>query len=216
MPRRKGPPSSSATSPRCATTRRRSTSPTRRRNGADNPGNELIRATGEVVAIAGAAPPQTALSLDLLGSYSDPEPADAIADPRRDYQAQYAALRTSGDYRNRVYGRIATDREGSQWLQYWFFYFYNDTGFLGFGAHEGDWEMIQLRLGGGGEPDVVVYAQHSQADARPWSKVDRDPGSTAGSARPLEALPGDGERGERGRRRTDGAGDRLTPRGARS
>ncbi len=115
----------------------------------DNPGNELIRATGEVVAIAGAAPPQTALSLDLLGSYSDPEPADAIADPRRDYQAQYAA-------------------------------------------------------------------QHSQADARPWSKVDRDPGSTAGSARPLEALPGDGERGERGRRRTDGAGDRLTPRGARS
>src|SRR5436190_4718107 len=98
----------------------------------DNPGNELIRATGEVVAIGGAAPPQTALSLDLLGSYSDPEPADAIADPRRDYQAQYAALRTSGDYRNRVYGRIATDREGSQWLQYWFFYFYNDAGFLGF------------------------------------------------------------------------------------
>src|SRR6266480_5694655 len=78
----------------------------------DNPGNELIRATGEVVAIAGAAPPQTALSLDLLGSYSDPEPADAIADPRRDYQAQYAA-------------------------------------------------------------------QHSQADARPWSKVERDPGSKA-------------------------------------
>jgi len=112
MPRRKGPPSSSATSPRCATTRRRSTSPTRRRNGADNPGNELIRATGEVAAIAGAAPPQTALSLDLLGSYSDPEPADAIADPRRDYQAQYAA-------------------------------------------------------------------QHSQADARPWSKVERDPGSKA-------------------------------------
>ena len=36
------------------------------------------------------------------------------------------------------------------WLAYWFFYFYNDYNLIGpfikAGLHEGDWEMIQLRL----------------------------------------------------------------------
>jgi hypothetical protein len=141
----------------------------------DNPGNELVRGTGEVVATADAAPPQAALSLDLLGSYPGPTPEDFVVDPGGDYQREYAALRVSGDYRRRIYGRVAADRDGSEWLQYWFFYFYNDAGFLGFGAHEGDWEMVQLRLGDGGEPDFAVYAQHKHAQARPWVGVERHP-----------------------------------------
>ena len=60
-----------------------------------------------------------------------------------------------------VYGR----RAGS-WLQYWMLFEYNsqDRGLLRTGRHEGDWEMIQLRLRRG-RPVQAVYAQHSGAES---------------------------------------------------
>ena len=64
---------------------------------------------------------------------------------------------------------------GTLWLQYWFFYFYNDYNLaLGIGLHEGDWEMIQLRIHDGA-PDLAVYAQHRQAEKRPWAQVTQGP-----------------------------------------
>ncbi len=141
---------------------------------ADNPTNELVRIDGSVVAAAaGDAHPR--LSLDFLAErYEGSHPDDAIASVSEDYAPQYATLRKSGDYRNRVYGRIAEDSQGDTWLQYWFWYFYNDAGFIGFGAHEGDWENVQLRLCPHG-PDVAVYAQHKEAELRPFSEVERAP-----------------------------------------
>ena len=47
-----------------------------------------------------------------------------------------------------MYGRAVEDN-GRLWLQYWLWYFYNDYSLaLGAGLHEGDWEMVQLRMHG--------------------------------------------------------------------
>jgi Vacuolar protein sorting-associated protein 62 len=84
-------------------------------------------------------------------------------------------------YRNRMYGRAVEDSSGRWWLQYWFFYVYNDFNlfgdFFGAGRHEGDWEMIQLRLAEDESPDYAVYAQHKEAAVRRWDQVDVVPGT---------------------------------------
>jgi hypothetical protein len=149
----------------------------------DNPGNELRRADGTVLAAATPAGGQAKLSLGFLGLTQYPgelpvSAADRIGDPARDYVAQAQALHAQPQYANRVYGHSATGSDGRVWLAYWFFYFYNDYNLIGplirAGLHEGDWEMIQLRLVPGGQvPDLAVYAQHKHAGQRPWNQVER-------------------------------------------
>ncbi len=40
--------------------------------------------------------------------------------------------------------------------------------------HEGDWEMIQLRLDPAGQaPDLAVFAQHKHAEQHAWDQVER-------------------------------------------
>jgi hypothetical protein len=146
----------------------------------ENPGNELRRADtahgpGELLA-TGAG-----LTLDQLAGtrYGDGKEVrndDRIGNPKRNYREQYVALRAARpDLRNRMYGH-AVEANGRLWLQYWFFYFYNDYNLaLGIGLHEGDWEMVQLRMQGD-EPDLAVYAQHARAEQRPWSGVEKVPG----------------------------------------
>jgi hypothetical protein len=105
---------------------------------------------------------------------------DAIGDPTKKYRERACKLHETRKYANRVYGHAAIDRNGDQWVQYWFFFYYNDYnligGFLKAGLHEGDWEMVQIRLRGG-TPDLAVYAQHSGAQARDWRQVDLVPGT---------------------------------------
>jgi hypothetical protein len=145
----------------------------------DNPGNLLKRADGTVLATA-----ENGLSLGFLGPTYGPNAAaaktDVISNPSRDYAKQARRLHVEEKYANRVYGHVADDG-GDQWLQYWFFYFYNDYNligsFLGAGLHEGDWEMIQVRLRGGA-PDLAVYCQHKGATSRDWRQVDRLPGTS--------------------------------------
>ena len=149
----------------------------------DNPGNQLQRANGNVIAAATPASDQALLSLSFLdpAAYPNGEAVagdDRIADPSHDYVAQAQALHDQPQYANRVYGHWATGTDGRLWLAYWFFYFYNDYNLIGplikAGLHEGDWEMIQLRLDANGqEPDLAVYAQHKHAEQRPWNQVER-------------------------------------------
>jgi hypothetical protein len=149
----------------------------------DNPGNTLTRADGTVLAAATPAAGQKQLSLSLLaqGAYSDGTPAshdDRVGDPSRDYVSQARAMHAQDRYANRIYGHWATASDGRTWLAYWFFYFYNDYNLVGpllpAGLHEGDWEMIQLRLDDAAQvPDLAVYAQHKAADARAWEQVER-------------------------------------------
>lgn len=149
----------------------------------DNPGNRLRRADGSVIASATPEAGAQRLSLAFLGPtrYEDGAAAsrgDRIADLDRDYPAQARALHARPGYANRVYGHWATGSDRRTWLAYWFFYFYNDYNLVGdllpAGLHEGDWEMIQLRLAEGGQtPDLAVYAQHTHAEAREWTRVEK-------------------------------------------
>ena len=56
-----------------------------------------------------------------------------------------------------VYGRVAGD-----WLQYWLWFADNpqDRGVLRTGRHEGDWELVQVRVDG----SQAVFSQHSSAE----------------------------------------------------
>jgi hypothetical protein len=146
-----------------------------------NPGNELRRADtaqaqGEVLA-SGAKLTLAFLAADRYADgTTEVRDTDLIGNPRRNYREQYVALRQARpDLKNRMYGH-AVEAGGRLWLQYWLYYFYNDYNLaLGIGLHEGDWEMVQLRMHND-EPDVAVYAQHRRAEQRPWSQVERVPG----------------------------------------
>jgi hypothetical protein len=138
-----------------------------------NPENRLRRKDG------GSVPGPGGLSLDSLGpEYRDraaASPADYVESTRDDYSRQYRDLREAHqDFRNVIYGR-AVPRGNSLWLQYWFFYFLNDYQLAwGIDVHEGDWEMVQLRLDDGSEEPVeAVYAQHTFCEVRPWEAVRR-------------------------------------------
>ena len=61
---------------------------------------------------------------------------------------------------------------GRIWLQYWLWCYYNPKHLLGWGKHEGDWEVVQIGLDGD-EPDVLTYSQHENGEARDWDKARR-------------------------------------------
>ncbi len=131
----------------------------------DYPNNTLERKNGSVVARAG-----TGLSLEMLTTYPfrDGDRLDEAGDPlpaARRFQADAA-------YRERVYGRVKEDG-GRVWLQYWLWCYYNPKQLLGFGKHEGDWEVVQVGLGSDGAPEVVTFSQHEGAEARDWEAVKR-------------------------------------------
>jgi hypothetical protein len=145
------------------------------------PGITLRRAPPADTVIASAVPdgeePKLRLSFlgpTTYGNGAPVEPTDVIGVRGKDYRAQYLRLRTSRpDLNNRMYGH-AVEAGGDVWLQYWLWYFYNDYQLaLGLGTHEGDWEMVQLRIHGG-EPDVAVYAQHRESLKRAWADVEKD------------------------------------------
>lgn len=141
-----------------------------------NPGNELRRANGQVIARAGSG-----LTLDTLGAeYPDGSAAantDVLGIAGKDYRTQYAKLREARpDLRNLVYGHAQRGADGKLWLQYWFWYFYNDYLLAaGFGLHEGDWEMVQIRLSDAEQPELAVYAQHAYAESKPWDQAEKTP-----------------------------------------
>jgi hypothetical protein len=130
----------------------------------DHADNTLQRKGGRVVARAGAG-----LSLALLSTYDaeSGDRIDAFGDPlpaARRFQADPA-------YHERVYGRVAKDGD-RVWLQYWLWCYYNPKHLLGFGRHEGDWEVVQIGLDASGAPELVTYSQHSGAEARRWADLE--------------------------------------------
>lgn len=138
----------------------------------DSPTNSLKRANGAPIA----TPPK--LSLEYLGrtTYGDATKVlagDVLGDGTRHYAANARAMHAKAPrYRDRVYGHAVADSKGRLWLQYWLFYYYNDYNLVGRlvggGRHEGDWELVQIRLDGE-QPVQVVYSQHKTAESRPWA-----------------------------------------------
>ena len=71
-----------------------------------------------------------------------------------------------------MYGRVKEDG-GRIWLQYWLWCYYNPKHLLGFGKHEGDWEVVQIGLDAATTPEVATYSQHENGEARDWDKARR-------------------------------------------
>lgn len=120
-----------------------------------------LRGTNKVVYPNG----DTILESDQLDERgSDP---DDIEKDARQFQS-------SPKYRDRIYGRVVRNPNGGgAWLQYWFFYYYNDFPRVNSGDHEGDFEMIQVKVSADGEPLAAVYAQHNKSSKCGWNYVQR-------------------------------------------
>jgi len=139
--------------------------------------NTLKNAAGKVIASAQPAARQAQLDLAFLrmkyaiggaaqrGDYLDATGRDYVADARR--------MHAQPQYRNQIYGHAVPDEQGRLWLQYWFFYYYNNKAFMGIGLHEGDWEMMQIRLDRQNKPNVLTCSQHREGGRASWASVER-------------------------------------------
>jgi hypothetical protein len=142
--------------------------------------NRLSRAGGQVLATADPGAGHSVLGLSFLDGDKYPtgetvRNGDFIDEPGEDYVAQARAMHARPGYADRLYGHVATDAHGHAWLQYWFFSYYDDRALLGIGVHEGDWEMIQLRLDPNGVPDEVTFAQHAGGERLTWADLETGP-----------------------------------------
>jgi RsiW-degrading membrane proteinase PrsW (M82 family) len=90
------------------------------------------------------------------------------------HQAYYQAVLSpqAGGPPVTVYAHVVHEGERTT-IQYWLLYFYNDW----FNKHEGDWEMVQVMLGAGGEPEWVVLSQHHGGTRRAWAAAPVEEGS---------------------------------------
>jgi hypothetical protein len=150
-----------------------------------NAGNELRRkrtdaGNGKVLASAQPKAGGQRLTLDFLGpkQYADGtavEKDDLIGVHGKDYREQYRKLRVDHDELNNVVYGHAVEANGRLWLQYWLWYFFNDYQLsFGLGTHEGDWEMVALRMDEAADhPDIAIYAQHRYGELRPWAEVEK-------------------------------------------
>ncbi len=139
--------------------------------------NSLHRADGSPIAAAAPGEEGARLELDFLrgGTYPNGEPvhkSDYLDECGGSHAADALALRRLEGHGDIAYGRGHRDEEGRLWLQYWFFYYYDDKGLLGLEQHEGDWEMVQLRLGEALAPEAATFARHTGAERLGWDEVE--------------------------------------------
>jgi hypothetical protein len=135
----------------------------------------LKRNDGTVIAAAGSA--GSSLTLAFLQPTRYPnglvvDATDYIDEVGNDYETQARGMHAQSEYADKVHGRVVVDATGVRWLQYWLIYYYDDPAFLGFGTHEGDIEMIQLRLDARGQPDAASYSQHRSGLQASWSQLE--------------------------------------------
>jgi TIR domain-containing protein len=138
--------------------------------------NVLRRTDGTLIASARPRSGEARLTLEFLETpYPNGMPAtqtDYLQITGEDPAKDAATLRSQSEYADVVYGHIVRDSADRVWLQYWFFYYYDDRAFLGLGKHEGDWEMIQLRVGEADVPDVATFAAGRGAQRYEWSALE--------------------------------------------
>ena len=137
--------------------------------------NALKRADGAVVATAAGGRRLPRLGLDFLGwpHYSDGAKAarsDFLDALGTDYVLAAREMHR-GKMADHVHGHATRAEDGGWWLQYWFFYLFNNKAFLGFGLHEGDWEMVQVRLDADEKPQEMAFAQHTHGQRCAWGAL---------------------------------------------
>lgn len=129
---------------------------------------------------------QFPLALGVLGSKYPSEleaREDDWVDERNDHYAEDAQeLEVRSGYVNQDYGHAVADLEGNLWLEYWFFYYYDSSSVMGLstGSHEGDWEMMMVKLDSSRAPVEVVYAQHKNGTHCAWGEIENSEGRPIG------------------------------------
>ena len=136
----------------------------------DNDENALRRADRREIA-AGAG-----LRLATLTDYPGTqqwEEGDYLASAGGAEDALIDAIRMQAldAYPHVAYGRVLRVA-GTVWLQYWLWYYDNPKTFAGRGRHQGDWELVQIGLGGEGGGSLTC-SQHSNGETKPLDQVER-------------------------------------------
>lgn len=92
-----------------------------------------------------------------------------------DYANDSSTMESTTGYAHRVYGRVVAGPDGAIWLQYWLYYYFDpQVNEFGHGVHEGDWELVQIRLNSSNQPDLAAYAQHGDGERCNWAtQVDK-------------------------------------------
>ena len=103
-----------------------------------------------------------------------------FVDLSNDYATDAQRMHSNPNYANRVNGRIVAYPDGSKVAQYWFWFYNNPKTFFTRGAHEGDWEMIQVHLRPDNSPSKAAYSQHDKGEVCNWVNVQRN-----GNDRPI-------------------------------
>jgi len=140
-------------------------------HSATEPGSLLRRGDGELLAGPDGSPE---LTLELLATYAEPTEGDHLVlapDPARTARR----LQKLPGYADRVYGHVVRDAGGT-WLQYWLWLYDNPKNLFGLGAHQGDWELVQVALDSRERPVAATCSQHDFGEPRRWARVSRHPG----------------------------------------
>lgn len=137
----------------------------------DSGSNTLQRDDGTVIAAAKPGLSELPLSVFFLApSYavnvegtlaSGSDWIDEEGHDTATYAIDAQRMHDNPYYADQDYGHAVTDPDGRLWLQYWFFSYYDDPGYGNINVHEGDWEMIQIRLDSSYQPDELTYAEHA-------------------------------------------------------
>jgi hypothetical protein len=141
-------------------------------------GNSLHRADGTLIAAAAPGPGEAKLELDFLGAggYADGRPAsrrDHLDESGGSLAADALALRRDPAYADLLYGHARRGPGGADlWLQYWLFFYFADRGHLGLEQREGDWQLVQVKLGSDGEPEAMTLARAGGALRLGWEEVE--------------------------------------------
>lgn len=94
------------------------------------------------------------------------KPVSRVDLPAAMKPADFGALELAG------YHRVVRGG-GLFWHQFWTWWPYNPKVYAGFGAHEGDWEMVQLGCTdeAGDEPVLMTCSQHDGGEKREFWRV---------------------------------------------
>lgn len=159
-------------------------------NGAAAGANRLVDGNDHPLATAGATEGQV-LTAGMLGanywfspSYQPASTSDDLIDAWGSDENEYAGASTYMEqlgHGRTVYGRAIEGSDGTLWLQYYLFYYYNSFQVAGIGVHEGDWEMVQVGVTPTtGQPTKMTFATHNHGIACNWNEVETAGGYPVG------------------------------------
>jgi hypothetical protein len=149
--------------------------------------NSLHRGDGALIATAAPGAGEAKLELDFLGagSYADgqrPSRRDHLDECGGSLAADALALRRDPAHADLLYGRGRRGPGGALWLQYWLFFYFADRGHLGLEQREGDWQLVQIRLGADELPRALTLARADGALRLAWEEVETADGSEGPTA----------------------------------